>query len=74
MSLCPNYCECKSCEHGIKACDVTGCWDCRAIYMRAMAQHQHEESVRRQKAKLKVLVTPVELQTNGETRDAEPSA
>lgn len=28
MSLCPNYCDCKTCEHGVKGCDVTGCWDC----------------------------------------------
>jgi len=55
MSLCPNYCDCGACKHGKKFCSVSECWECLAEYTRAMAQIQHEESVKRQKAKLKPL-------------------
>lgn len=39
----------------VKACDVTVCLECRAMLVEAMAQRQHEESVKWQKAKLRFL-------------------
>jgi hypothetical protein len=53
MSLCPNYCECKPCEHHVQSC--LPCCQCIEIYERREQQKEHEASVQRQKAKLRPL-------------------
>jgi hypothetical protein len=64
MSLCPNYCECEPCPHGYKLCDGGICRECEAIYQRKLHQKAHEESVRRQKMKIKIAPWRLE-QDNG---------
>lgn len=49
MSLCPNYCECPVCEHHQKACE--GCRECLEKTLVVIRQQEHEESVRKQKAR-----------------------
>lgn len=51
MSLHPNYCECDTCEHGIKIC--SDCRECQAEHERQEQQKRHEASVRRQQAQLR---------------------
>jgi hypothetical protein len=51
VSLCPNYCECGSCKHGRKLCE--DCRECANEYSRESAQTAHEQSVARQKNKLR---------------------
>jgi hypothetical protein len=57
VSLCPNYCECRSCKHGVKVCEGyeygTGCRECQAEQERRLHQTEHEASVKRQRAKIK---------------------
>ncbi len=58
MSLCPNYCECRTCKHGVKVCEEyeygTGCTECREERERKQHQVEHEASVKRQRARIKV--------------------
>jgi hypothetical protein len=50
LSECLKCSNCKACEHGVRSCDVTGCWDCREAYIKAMVQYQREEALKRKKA------------------------
>jgi len=51
MSLCPNYCDCRTCKHGEKLCE--DCGECRIEQERRRHQQEHEASVKRQRAKIK---------------------
>lgn len=53
MSLCPDYCECKPCRHGVATCQW--CVDCRKEADRRAEQRTHLASVARQKMKLRVI-------------------
>lgn len=53
MSLCPRYCDCRTCKHGAKLCDF--CDKCAAQFERDRRQNIHEESVRKQKSRLRKL-------------------
>lgn len=52
MSLCPNFCECEPCKHGVKLCSMD-CRDCFQDKLKVIRQEEHEESVRKQKLKLR---------------------
>jgi hypothetical protein len=59
MSLCPNYCECDVCKHGWKVCE--DCSGCEEEALLARNQIQHEDSVRRQRARLKLMSRQEEI-------------
>jgi hypothetical protein len=53
VSLCPVYCDCKVCSHGVPACE--DCRQCNEIFRLVDAQREHRRSVDRQRRKLKQL-------------------
>ena len=53
MSLCPYYCDCRSCRHGVKNCE--DCPDCIDEGQRERRQLEHNRSIQRQRAKLRIV-------------------
>jgi len=53
VSLCPDYCECKPCRHGIASCSYIPCRECAAEAALRLQQDAHEDSVRRQRNRLR---------------------
>ena len=59
MSLCPHYCECRLCDHGVPSCEW--CEDCRELADRRAQQRGHLASVARQRAKIKKISPPKQI-------------
>jgi hypothetical protein len=53
MSLCPYYCDCRCCRHGVKNCEA--CQDCIDERQRERRQLENNRSVQRQKSKLRII-------------------